>query len=56
MEGAGEDPYLGSVIAAARVRGFQGKGLGNIDAVMACAKHFARMVLRSAAVTITLLI
>jgi len=41
MEGAGEDPYLGSIIAAARVRGFQGKGLGNIDAVMACAKHFA---------------
>ena len=41
MEGAGEDPYLGSVIAAARVRGFQGKGLGNTDAVMACAKHFA---------------
>jgi beta-glucosidase len=41
MEGAGEDPFLGSVIAAARVRGFQGKGLGNTDAVMACAKHFA---------------
>ena len=41
MEGAGEDPYLGSVIAAARVRGFQGNGLGNTDAVMACAKHFA---------------
>jgi beta-glucosidase len=41
MEGAGEDPYLGSVIAAARVRGFQGEGLGNTDAVMACAKHFA---------------
>lgn len=41
MEGAGEDPYLGSLIAAARVRGFQGKGLGNTDAVMACAKHFA---------------
>jgi beta-glucosidase len=41
MEGAGEDPYLGSVIAAARVRGFQGRGLGNTDAVMACAKHFA---------------
>src|SRR5258705_11119757 len=41
MEGAGEDPYLGSVIAATRVRGFQGKGLGNTDAVMACAKHFA---------------
>ncbi len=41
MEGAGEDPYLGSRIAAARVKGFQGKGLGNTDAVMACAKHFA---------------
>jgi len=41
MEGAGEDPYLGSLIAAARVHGFQGKGLGNLDAVMACAKHFA---------------
>ncbi|HWD90478.1 MAG TPA: glycoside hydrolase family 3 N-terminal domain-containing protein [Mucilaginibacter sp.] len=41
MEGAGEDPYLGSLIAAARVHGFQGRGLGNTDAVMACAKHFA---------------
>jgi len=41
MEGAGEDTYLGSLIAAARVHGFQGKGLGNTDAVMACAKHFA---------------
>ncbi len=41
MEGAGEDPYLGSAIATARVKGFQGKGLGNTDAVMACAKHFA---------------
>ncbi len=41
MEGAGEDTYLASLIAAARVRGFQGKGLGNTDAVMACAKHFA---------------
>ena len=41
MEGAGEDTYLGSMIAGARVRGFQGKGLGNTDAVMACAKHFA---------------
>jgi len=40
MEGAGEDPYLGSLIAGARVRGFQGNGLGNLDAVMACAKHF----------------
>jgi beta-glucosidase len=41
MEGAGEDTYLGSLIAGARVKGFQGKGLGNTDAVMACAKHFA---------------
>lgn len=41
MEGAGEDPYLGSLIARARVKGFQGKGLGNLDAIMACAKHFA---------------
>ncbi|MGZ3872104.1 MAG: glycoside hydrolase family 3 N-terminal domain-containing protein [Mucilaginibacter sp.] len=40
MEGAGEDPYLGSLIARARVKGFQGKGLGSLDAVMACAKHF----------------
>ena len=41
MEGAGEDTYLGSLIATARVKGFQGNGLGNTDAVMACAKHFA---------------
>ncbi|OJU52016.1 MAG: glycosyl hydrolase [Bacteroidales bacterium 45-6] len=41
MEGAGEDTYLGSKVAIARVKGFQGNGLGNVDAVMACAKHFA---------------
>lgn len=41
MEGAGEDPYLGSRIAAARVKGFQGNRLGDIDSLMACAKHFA---------------
>ncbi len=41
MEGAGEDPYLGSKIAYARVKGFQGKNLGDTNAVMACAKHFA---------------
>ena len=41
MEGAGEDTYLGSKIAFARVKGFQGKGLGSLNAVMACAKHFA---------------
>ncbi len=41
MEGAGEDPYLGSKIAIARVKGFQGEKLGRTDAVMACVKHFA---------------
>jgi len=41
MEGAGEDPWLGSMIAKARVNGFQGRGLGSLDALMACAKHFA---------------
>lgn len=41
MEGAGEDPYLGSKIAYARVKGFQGNKLGDVNAVMACAKHFA---------------
>src|SRR5438309_589570 len=40
-EGAGEDPYLGSVLAAARVHGFQGADLRAPDAVMATAKHFA---------------
>ena len=41
MEGAGEDTYLGCLIARARVLGFQGDKLGGTDAVMACAKHFA---------------
>lgn len=41
MEGAGEDPYLGSAIARARVLGFQGEKLGGTDALMACVKHFA---------------
>ncbi len=40
MEGAGEDPYLGSMIATARVHGFQGDKLGDQNSVMACAKHF----------------
>lgn len=40
-EGAGEDTYLGSAIAAARVKGFQGKRLGDVTSVMACVKHFA---------------
>jgi beta-glucosidase len=39
-ETAGEDPYLGARVAAARVRGFQGTDLTAPDCVMACAKHF----------------
>ncbi|MBZ4040795.1 beta-glucosidase BglX [Flavobacterium hibisci] len=41
MEGAGEDPYLGSKIARARVHGFQGEKLGSNTSIVACAKHFA---------------
>ena len=41
MEGAGEDTYLGSVIAAARVKGFQGSDLSDFSTIAACAKHFA---------------
>ena len=41
MEGAGEDPYYGSLVAAARVRGFQGDDLKNKNSMAACAKHFA---------------
>jgi beta-glucosidase len=40
VEGAGEDPYLGSVIAAARVRGFQGANVADPQSLVACAKHF----------------
>lgn len=40
-EGAGEDVYLGSRIAEARVRGFQGNDLKAVDTVLATAKHFA---------------
>jgi beta-glucosidase len=40
VEGAGEDPYLGSVVAAARVRGFQGNNIANLQSVVACAKHY----------------
>ncbi|MGA1364642.1 MAG: glycoside hydrolase family 3 N-terminal domain-containing protein [Schleiferiaceae bacterium] len=41
MEGAGEDPYLGSRIAEARVRGFQGDNLSDPTTLAACLKHFA---------------
>jgi beta-glucosidase len=41
MEGAGEDPYLGSKIAYARAKGFQGDTPGALNSMMACAKHYA---------------
>ncbi|MBS2100578.1 beta-glucosidase BglX [Carboxylicivirga linearis] len=41
MEGAGEDTYLGSRIAVARVNGFQGDDLSAENTIAACAKHFA---------------
>jgi beta-glucosidase len=41
MEGAGEDPFLGSQIAIARVKGFQGEDLSLPGTIAACAKHFA---------------
>jgi beta-glucosidase len=40
-EGAGEDPYLGGVIAAAMVRGYQGQDLSADTSLLACVKHFA---------------
>jgi beta-glucosidase len=40
-EGAGEDPWLGSEIARARVRGFQGRDLADRSTLLACVKHFA---------------
>ena len=40
-EGAGEDPYLGALVARAMVRGYQGGDLRRQDTVMACVKHFA---------------
>lgn len=41
VEGIGEDPYLGSVVAAARVKGYQGSSLAESNTVAACPKHFA---------------
>jgi beta-glucosidase len=40
-EGSGEDPYLGSLVAKAMVKGYQGDGLSKDNTVMACVKHFA---------------
>ncbi|NIM50743.1 MAG: glycosyl hydrolase [Gemmatimonadales bacterium] len=39
-EGAGEDPYLGAAMAAARVRGFQGDDVASPDHIIACLKHY----------------
>lgn len=40
VEGAGEDPYLGAVMAKAQVNGFQGDGLSFENTILACPKHF----------------
>lgn len=40
VEGSGEDPYLGSIMAAARVRGFQGSDLAAPNTLLATAKHY----------------
>lgn len=40
-EGSGEDPYLGSVIAQAMVRGYQGNDYTSNSSIMACVKHYA---------------
>src|SRR6202049_3052816 len=40
VEGAGEDPYLGSVMARAYVRGYQGNSLSDKESIAACVKHF----------------
>lgn len=40
-EGSGEDPYLGSLMAKAYVRGYQGNNLQRNDEILSCVKHFA---------------
>jgi len=40
VEGAGEDPYLGSIMARAYVRGYQGSSLNDPRSMAACAKHY----------------
>ena len=40
VEGAGEDPYLGSIVAVARTKGFQGNSMADPESVVACAKHY----------------
>jgi beta-glucosidase len=40
VEGAGEDPYLGSMVAVARTKGFQGNSMADPESVVACVKHY----------------
>lgn len=40
-EGSGEDPYLGSLIAKAMVKGYQGNDLSKNNTIMSCVKHYA---------------
>ena len=40
VEGSGEDPYLGSMVAIAKVKGFQGNSVADPASVVACAKHY----------------
>ena len=40
-EGSGEDPYLGSLLAKAYVRGYQGNNMQGRDEILSCVKHFA---------------
>jgi len=40
MEGAGEDPYYGSLVGVARIKGFQGSDLSENNTILACAKHY----------------
>ena len=40
-EGFGEDPFLTSMVARAKVRGYQGKDFHDVHTMLACAKHFA---------------
>ncbi len=41
MEGSGEDTFLGTQMAVARIKGFQGDNLASTETVAACAKHYA---------------
>ncbi len=41
VEGSGEDPYLASIVAVSRVKGYQGDDLKKMNTVAACPKHFA---------------